>query len=195
MNQLRVSLIAPSGSGKSTAAGLLKSAFERSGRSVQILKLATPLYQLQSDFYGECGVALSEGQQDQHLLEMIATEMRRISPQSLVDHFGKRLENAHADVIINDDLRDDQTDWPWLLRHGFIVVRVAASEALRNRRLHGRGDLSIVLESPLDAQIARIQATHTVTNDGSLDALRAEIDALAASLLQFGRSAISAARD
>lgn len=184
MRQLRVSLIAPSGAGKSTVAGLLKSAFELSGRTVQILKLAAPLYQLQAGFYRECGVELAAGQQDQHLLEVIATEMRRIAPQSLVRHFGERLANANADVVLNDDLRDDQTDWPWLQRNGFTVVRVVAGAALRNQRLQGRGDLTLVKDSPLNAQIARIREDCTVTNEGSLDALRAQVEALAVSLLQ-----------
>ena len=184
MRQLRVSLIAPSGAGKSTVAGLLKSAFESSGRSVQILKLAAPLYQLQAGFYRECGVDLAAGRQDQHLLEVIATEMRRIAPQSLVRHFGERLASADADVVLNDDLRDDQTDWPWLRHNGFTVVRVVAGAALRNQRLQGRGDLTLVKDSPLNAQIARIREDCTETNEGSLDALRAQVQALASSLLQ-----------
>jgi len=184
VKQLRISLIAPSGAGKSTVAGLLESAFEQSGRTVQILKLAAPLYQLQAGFYRECGVALKTGQQDQHLLEVIATEMRRIAPQSLVRHFGERLAGNSADVVINDDLRDDQTDWPWLQRNGFTVVRVAAGAALRNQRLQARGDLSLVQNSPLNAQIARIREDHTVTNEGSLGALRVQVEALAVALLQ-----------
>jgi hypothetical protein len=184
MKQLRISLIAPSGAGKSTVAGLLKSVFESSGRSVQILKLAAPLYQLQAGFYRECGVDLTAGLQDQHLLEVIATEMRRITPQSLVLNFGERLASANADVVLNDDLRDDQTDWPWMRHNGFTVVRVVAGAALRNQRLQSRGDLTLVKESPLNAQIARICEDCTVTNEGSLDALRAQVQALAASLLQ-----------
>jgi cytidine deaminase len=188
MQQLRVSLIAPSGAGKSTVAGLFKSAFELSGRTVQILKLAAPLYQLQAGFYSECDVELAAGQQDQHLLEVIATEMRRIAPQSLVRHFGTRLSSVQADVVLNDDLRDKETDWPWLRRNGFIVVRVVAGEALRQQRLQGRGDLTLVKDSPLDVQIARIRETYTITNDGSLDALRAQVEALAARLLQSGEA-------
>lgn len=184
MRQLRVSLIAPSGAGKSTVAGLLKSAFESSGLSVQILKLAAPLYQLQAGFYRECRVDLAAGRQDQHLLEVIATEMRRIAPQSLVLHFGERLAGADADVVLNDDLRDDQTDWPWLRRNGFTVVRVVAGAALRKQRLEGRGDLTLVKDSPLDAQTARIREDCTITNEESLDALRAQVQALAASLLR-----------
>lgn len=184
MKQLRISLVAPSGAGKSTVASLLKSAFEQSGLSVQILKLAAPLYQLQAGFYRECGMELTAGQQDQHLLELIATEMRRIAPQSLVRHFGERLAGTDADVVLNDDLRDDQTDWPWLQRNGFTVVRVLAGAVLRNERLQGRGDLTLVKDSSLNAQISRIREARTVTNEGSLDTLRVQVEALAASLLQ-----------
>lgn len=110
--------------------------------------------------------------------------MRRIAPQFLVRHFGERLASADADVVLNDDLRDDQTDWPWLRHNGFTVVRVVAGAALRNQRLQGRRDLTLVKHSPLNAQIARIREDCTVTNEGSLDALRAQMQALAASLLQ-----------
>ena len=183
MDQLRVSLIAPSGAGKSTVAGLLKSAFEQSGRTVQILKLAEPLYQLQTGFYRECGIELVAGQQDQHLLEVIATEMRRIAPLSLVNHFGARLASTTADVVINDDLRDDKTDWPWLRRNNFTVIRVVAGANLRKERLSGRGDLTLVQNSPLNAQIANIREDHKVTNEGSLDDLRAQVEAQVVSLL------------
>jgi len=188
MSQLRVSLIAPSGAGKSTVASLLKLAFEQSKRTVQILKLAEPLYQLQAGFYRECGVDLVAGQQDQHLLEVIATEMRRIEPLSLVNHFGGRLAAATADVVINDDLRDDKTDWPWLKRNDFVIIRVVVGHELRNQRLNLRGDINLVRDSPLNAQIANIREDFKVSNEGSLDELRAQVNTLVGSLL---RSAVT----
>ncbi|WP_321387414.1 hypothetical protein [Alcaligenes phenolicus] len=184
MKQLRISLIAPSGAGKSTVAHLLKSAFELSGCTVQVLKLARPLYQLQADFYRKCGIELAEDQQDQHLLELIAKEMRRIAPQSLVHHFGRQLAKVNADVVLNDDLRDDQTDWPWLRCNGFTVIRIKASTSLCRRRLQDRGDLTSVHDSPLNAQIAKIREDYTIVNEGALDSLDTQVKALAALLLQ-----------
>lgn len=45
--QLRLALVAPSGSGKSTTAQLLREHFEEAGLSVEVIKLAQPLYELQ----------------------------------------------------------------------------------------------------------------------------------------------------
>jgi hypothetical protein len=188
MSQLRISLIAPSGSGKSTVAGLMKNAFERSGRTVEILKLATPLYQLQTDVYSECGLTLKPDQQDQRLLEVIAAEMRRIAPDSLIRHFEQRLARTKSDVVLNDDLRDDKTDWPWMKQNGFIVVRVVAHAALRNSRLHNRGNVTLIENSPLNIQIERIQEDHALINEGTLDRLRTQVETLAALLLHRNAS-------
>lgn len=182
MKQQRISLVAPSGTGKSTVAGMMRDIFERSGRTVEILKLAAPLYQLQADVYRECGVIMRPNQQDQHLLEVIATEMRRISSESLVHNFSNRLAATDCDIVLNDDLRDNQTDWPWLKKNGFTVIRVIADKSLCNKRLQSRGDLTLVNNSPLNVQISRIKEDYTLINDGSLDMLYAQVEALVASL-------------
>jgi dephospho-CoA kinase len=189
---LRISLVAPSGTGKSTVAKLMKAAFERAGRSVAVLKLAAPLYELQTKFYRQSGVSLGADQQDQRLLEIIATEMRRISPTALVDNFALRLARLTHDVVINDDLRDDKTDWPWMRQNGFVVVRVQADDSLRNLRLHSRGDLTLVTDSPLTSQIARIKAQYQLNNNGSMEALIGKVDDLVATLLQALPSAANA---
>jgi dephospho-CoA kinase len=178
--QLRLSLVAPSGSGKSTLAGMLKTTFEQMGLTVQVLKLAQPLYELQADFYGKSMVNVARDKQNQRLLEVIATEMRRIDANSLVNNFGQRLLDCTADVVINDDLRDDTVDWPYLKREGFRVVRVLASAEKRSQYLDGRGDLSVVSNSDLNLQIARIRADFVLVNN----ALLADFDAQAKSLAE-----------
>lgn len=176
--QLRLSLVAPSGSGKSTLAGLLKTQFEQVGFSVQVLKLAQPLYELQADFYDKSMVDVARGRQNQRLLEVIATEMRRIDPYSLVNNFRGRLFNSSADIVINDDLRDDTVDWPYLKSEGFRVVRVLASAAKRSQYLDGRGDLSVVSNSELNLQIARIRADFVLVNNALLSDFEAQAQAL-----------------
>ncbi|ALK33293.1 dephospho-CoA kinase [Burkholderia plantarii] len=180
---LRIALVAPSGSGKSTTAALLGQAFEAAGRRVEVLKLATPLYALQRAFYDAACRDVHDGAQDQRLLEQIATELRRIDRQSLVKNFARRLDRCEADIVINDDLRDDATDWPYLRQQGFAIVKIATSPALRAMRLHGRRDLSIVENSPLDQQMSRIRADYVVPNNGTLAVLRGHVDALAGCLL------------
>ena len=96
------------------------------------------------------------------------------------------------DVVINDDLRDDKTDWPWMRQNGFVVVRVQADDSLRNLRLHSRGDLTLVTDSPLTSQIARIKAQYQLNNNGSMEALIGKVDDLVATLLQALPSAANA---
>ena len=177
--QIRIALVAPSGSGKSTVAGLLHEAFAARSARVDILKLAAPLYRMQMRYYNEARRPLADGVQDQPLLEQIATTLRRINPNSLVDDFIERLARSTADVVINDDLRDDVTDWPVLHDAGFRVLRVSADVERRRERLVQRNDREARAQSPLDAQIARIPAHEVLVNEGSLDELRVAVRALA----------------
>ncbi|WP_201260410.1 hypothetical protein [Burkholderia catarinensis] len=168
---------------------MLRQAFEAAGRRVEILKLATPLYALQRAFYDAACHDVPDDAQDQHLLEHIATELRRIDHQSLVKNFARRLDRCETDIVINDDLRDDATDWPYLRQQGFAIVKIATSPALREMRLHGRNDVSIVENSPLDRQMSRIRADYVVPNNGTLEVLRAHVTALAGYLLDIAARA------
>lgn len=171
-------LVAPSGSGKSTTAQLIRDWLSARGLSVEVVKLAEPLYRIQAMFYAEAGIALTPETQDQKLLESVATQLRAIHARALADGFLRRLADSRADVVINDDLRDDRIDWPALREAGFRVVKVAARAEVRAQRLAVRNDLSIVKNSPLDLQMARIEADYVLTNNGSLAALEAQVDGL-----------------
>ena len=171
-------LVAPSGSGKSTTAQLIRNWLRARGHSVEVVKLAEPLYRIQAMFYAEAGIALTPETQDQKLLESVATHLRTIHARALADGFLRRLAASRADVVINDDLRDDRIDWPALREAGFRVVKVAARAEVRAQRLAERNDLSVVKDSPLDLQMARIEADYVLTNNGSLGALEAQVDGL-----------------
>eukprot|EP01038_Epipyxis_sp_PR26KG_P019083 gene19083-27033_t len=175
---LRLCLVAPSGSGKSTTAQLIRDWLRARGHTVDVVKLAEPLYRIQAMFYAEAGIALTPETQDQKLLESVATHLRGIHARALVDGFLRRLTTSHADVVINDDLRDDRIDWPALREAGFRVIKVAARAEVRAQRLAQRNDLSVVKDSPLDLQMARIAADYVLTNNGSLGALEAQVDGL-----------------
>ncbi|MES2743615.1 MAG: dephospho-CoA kinase [Pseudomonadota bacterium] len=193
-NQARLSLVAPSGSGKSTLAGMLKQQFESMGLTVAVLKLAQPLYEIQASFYEKSLVDVAKDKQNQRLLEIIATEMRRIDPYSLINNFQQRLDACQADVIINDDLRDDQIDWPHLQRQGFKILRIVASGEKRAGYLNARGDLSIVKNSNLNQQIACIRADLVLVNNASLDDLAFQARGLVQHLSrsgQWGRHALA----
>jgi dephospho-CoA kinase len=171
-------LVAPSGSGKSTTAQLIRDWLLARGHTVEVVKLAEPLYRIQAMFYAEAGIALTPETQDQKLLESVATHLRTIHARALADGFLRRLAASRADVVINDDLRDDRIDWPALREAGFRVVKVAARAEVRVQRLAERNDLSVVKDSPLDLQMARIEADYVLTNNGSLGALEVQVDGL-----------------
>ncbi|MBT2337097.1 hypothetical protein J7E49_24740 [Variovorax paradoxus] len=175
---LGLCLVAPSGSGKSTTAQLIRHWLITRGHSVEVVKLAEPLYRIQAMFYAEAGIALTPETQDQELLESVATQLRAIHARALSDGFLRRLAASRADVVINDDLRDDRIDWPALRAAGFRVIKVAARAEVRAQRLAERNDLSVVKDSPLDLQMARIEADYVLTNNGSLAALEAQVDGL-----------------
>ncbi len=183
--QIRLALVAPSGSGKSTAAAMLKQRFEHAGKRVEVIKLATPLYALQRAFYEQACIPLPSGAQDQRLLERIATELRSLDAESLVKNFLRRLSQSDADVVINDDLRDDIVDWPHLRQFGFNVIKIVTDRRIRVRRLGLRGDLSVVEDSPLDRQMQRIPAKYAVPNNGAIELLGAHIGVLVDRLIDL----------
>lgn len=173
---IRIAMIGPSGSGKSTAAGELVDAYMQAGLRCGIYKLAQPLYRLQRQFYEAAGRGIGSDEQDQTLLETIATRLRAISPTCLVDDLGRRLDTADEDVVLNDDLRDDDVDWPYMRSLGFRIVRIVTPESVRRSRLGSRGDLTSIPDSMLDRQMARIPADFVLTNgsDG-IDGLRSQV--------------------
>ncbi|ATV18221.1 hypothetical protein A264_14681 [Pseudomonas syringae pv. actinidiae ICMP 19071] len=173
--QIRLALVAPSGSGKSTTALLLRKHFEDAGLTVEVIKLAQPLYDLQHAFYEHAGVTLAQGMQNQCLLEGIARELRTLNSQSLVASFARRLKQSTAQVVINDDLRDDAIDWPYLRTQGFQVVKILVDQALRQSRLGARGDISVVENSALDLQTHCIKADYVLPNNSTLQQLEKRV--------------------
>ena len=164
----RIAIVGPSGSGKSTFADSLSAHLAQRGRPVERLKLAAPLYEIQRAFYRESGISISENSQDQILLEEIAKCMRRISPYSIVNNFESRLGYISQSFIINDDLRDYTTDYFRIKDLGFTVARVVTKEKNRVSRLEAREDISTVIHSKLDQEIAQTKADIIIPNDADL---------------------------
>lgn len=165
-----------SGSGKSTSAHVALDYYQTLGLQVEMAKLAQPLYELQQKFYRVAGKQIGFYEQDQVLLEAIATQLRRISPTSLVDDLMRRLSSLKADVVINDDLRDPHVDYPFLKEQGFKFIRIWCNEEVRLQRLRQRRHLSVVMQSASTAEIDRIVPDVVIDNSaGSLDELRSRI--------------------
>ena len=167
---LRVSVIGLAGAGKSTCASLIREYALGEGLTYARLKIAKPLYDLQEQVYLMAGVMLREGEQDQVLMEALASAMRRIRPQSLIDDFTRRLSETEADLVVNDDLRDPDVDAPVLRAQGFRFLRVVCDEDLRRQRLTGRGDRS--RSDGSTSQIDLIEPDVVIDNGTGLDACR-----------------------
>jgi cytidine deaminase len=144
------------------------------GRPVHRLRLAAPLYQLQSLIYTVAGRPLPDVTvQDGLLLNDLATHLRRINPDALTTGFAARVEQATAEpgaVLLCDDLRAADADAVVAL--GFSLVHVTAPRELRLARKAGRGDLSPGRDDhPTEAPVRAVSA-FTVNNGGGLAELR-----------------------
>jgi dephospho-CoA kinase len=144
---MKVALYGLSGSGKSTIAAMLNTSLTRRGVSVEIVKLAAPLYQLQAHIYATVGHEIGAWEHDNELLRTLAGQLRRISPDFIVEDFLDRVRASTADVVITDDLRDSQVDYPRLAAEGFCFLRVRCSDEVRAGRIMARGDRSVVPDS------------------------------------------------
>jgi len=164
---LKISIVAPSGSGKSTAADFMVNRFKHHRLEAAVYKLAEPLYEIQSYIYEKANKDISFYEQDQGLLELIANQLRRINPHSVVEDFMKRITHAKEDVIINDDLRDYETDFPELKKAGFIFLKIVASEEVRNIRLEERKDLNSQKNTKLNESIHQIPHDYLITNNSN----------------------------
>ncbi len=155
---IKLAVYGLSGCGKSTVARIIADYFSAGKKTIEFIKLAYPLYKIQQVYYETAGGKIDFYEQDQLLLESIAANLRRISSLSLVNDFMERLKKSEADVVINDDIRDYQTDYPALKKEGFIFVKVHCDEELRVRRLKARKDISITIVSQTTRDIDKFSA-------------------------------------
>ena len=100
----------------------------------------------------------------------------------------RRLKGAREDVVLNDDLRDCDVDWPRLRELDFRIVCVVTQETTRLRRLHSRNDVSILDHSELDLQIAKITPDFIVANVvDDIQRLQTQLNMLARHMLDEQR--------
>jgi energy-coupling factor transporter ATP-binding protein EcfA2 len=144
---MKLALYGLSGSGKSTVAAALTGLLRERGYRVEVVKLAQPLYRLQSSIYAAVGQDIGPWEHDNELLVTLASQLRRISPNFIADDFLARVRASTADVVINDDLRDSSVDYPRLVAEGFQILHVSCSDEVRAGRVGARGDRSVVPDS------------------------------------------------
>jgi thymidylate kinase len=155
------------GSGKSTASAMIAETLGARGFSVEVVKLAEPLYRLQQHIYETAGRPVPLWTHDNELLRTLATQLRRINPQYLVDDFLRRLDTGAAraaDVVLNDDLRDAAVDYPGMAARGFQFLFVSCPDDVRAARLRARGDVTVVADDVTTWGFDRITPDWTIEN-------------------------------
>lgn len=115
---IKICFLAPSGYGKSTASEILESEY-----NAKVIKIAKPLYELQSDFYNKLGIDIGN-KQDGELLQFYGYKVRKESPKYLLQSFYEYMSACEgvSEVIINDDCRP--MDYEALKEMGFIFVKI-----------------------------------------------------------------------
>ncbi|EKE11142.1 MAG: hypothetical protein ACD_15C00135G0003 [uncultured bacterium] len=177
---LKYCLIAPSGSGKSTVAKLICNAFEENDVRCEILKIAQPLYEIQKIYYRFAQIKIKRDQQNNYLMETIANNLRKLNPSSLIECFLKRYTLINAPVVINDDLRDIEIDWPVLINLNFKMVFISTSVNIRKFRLSKRGDFSVSATSELDVNFLKMKPEIILENNEGLGELQRKVRAMIA---------------
>lgn len=125
---MKICFIAPSGYGKTTACNLISKQYK-----TKLIKIATPLYELQEVFYNKIGTKMN-GEQDGELLQFLGIKIRKENPDFLLNTFKKELEQYKDfdGIILNDDCRPP--DYTFLKKLGFIFVQIVGFN--RNRKDH-----------------------------------------------------------
>ena len=151
---MKICFLAPSAYGKSTAIKLLQKHFD-----VKNVKIADPLYELQSDFYEKLGIEIGN-RQDGELLQFYGKKVRKENSEFLLKEFKTKLDSTIATIISNDDCRPD--DYNFLKNNGFIFVKI-------NGYKRDRDDVSIANPKEKIEWQSEIPFDYEVDNYGSLE--------------------------
>lgn len=135
---LKICFLAPSGYGKTTATKILSEIY-----NVKNIKIGTPLYELQTDFYKKLGMNIGDTQ-DGELLQFFGQKIRKEKPLYLLETFYSELNalNENYEIIINDDCRP--SDYDYLKSLGFIFIKINGFS--RDREDHTKANKKSALE-------------------------------------------------
>lgn len=121
-------------------------------------------------------------------LQQYGQLMREIDPEVWVKHVERKVGgiidfrvNTNADQIgiVITDLRQ-RNEYDWCRRNGFTIIRVTAPDDVRIARAIEAGDDFTVhdLAHPTELEIDNFSVDYEVSNDSTVDGLKAKIDAI-----------------
>jgi cytidine deaminase len=179
-----VALFGSPGSGKSTTSSLLEASARQYGWAFLRLKLADPLYDLQSLIYAMCGRPLHDRYaQDGELLGALGGQMRRIKPTILTDVVAAKLTaylstmsgSETQTFVVCDDMRP--RDVPAMQQLGFRAVLVACPPEVARVRHRSRSDLSMAESVPaIEGGVGDVHADEVIDNCGDRAHLALEVE-------------------
>jgi dephospho-CoA kinase len=189
---LKIALFGTPGAGKSTTSLLIEDYCRSAAYSFHRIKLADPLYEIQSYIYGVARRPLADFyDQDGELLTFLGGYLRKLNPAVLLDRFAERLAAVEAElpdipegqnVVVCDDMR--RPDAEYLRERGFVFICISASEEQCKKRRLMRGDRSLSsLQHPVERGLDEIVRDATIVNEGTFDDLRQQVASLLGRLL------------
>ncbi|CAL7959343.1 conserved hypothetical protein [Alphaproteobacteria bacterium] len=169
---IKVLLVGERGTGKSTFVEIAKEVFP----GVYGIRIAVPLYQVQSLIYDFCGIQKDFEQQDDVLLTFLGKHLKCINPQIYEKHFEEQMEVAlrkASSMVICSDARPPNVDF--IIKKGFKIIRIEAEEQAKKSRLIARHD--IVFEDAVTPRglIFDGHADFVITNNATIQEYRSKI--------------------
>lgn len=162
---LKISFIAPSCYGKSTAIKMLSDCYD-----LKNIKIAEPLYELQSAFYRYINKEI-EFEQDGELLQFLGAKIRKENPAFLIDTFTNKVNASSThELITNDDCRPP--DYIYLKKLGFKFVLINGFR--RDRQDHTLSNS----KSNLEWNESTVNYDYVLDNLGTIEEYHINIDNL-----------------
>ena len=165
---VKLGLLGTTGVGKDTCVKIIQKHY--SDLRIKLIRLAAPLYEVQSFIYKICQREKDSNIQDGVLLNFLGKHLREINPDVLKRPFFQTLHEStsKADVIICSDVRP--ADVPFVKEEGFTILNIVTdSKVARQRRLE-RGDVSLGNPSHSTEKDAVINLSdYQISNNGSLE--------------------------
>jgi hypothetical protein len=128
------------------------------------------------------------------LLQQYGQLMREIDPQVWVRHVERKVNgiidlrvNTGADRIgiVISDLRQPN-ELEWARANGFTIIRVTAPDEVRiGRAIAANDDFTVHdLAHPTELEIDNFDVDYNITNDGTVEELKAQIDDILAQIIR-----------